>query len=45
MGICNRRWSPFSAMVMRQQLIMKLSERLKGRAVPSVGICNTEHVF
>ena len=32
-------WSPFCAIVMRQQLIMKLFEGLKGRAVPSVGIC------
>jgi hypothetical protein len=39
MSISNQRWSPFCAIVMRQQLIVKLFEGLKGRAVSSVGIC------
>jgi hypothetical protein len=41
-GLCNWRWSPFCASVMRQQLIMKLlpseSEGLKGRTGPCGGV-------
>jgi hypothetical protein len=39
MSICIRRWTPFCAIVMHQQLIMKLFGGSKGRAGPSVGIC------
>jgi hypothetical protein len=35
----NQRWSLFCAIVMSQQPVVKLFEGLKGRAVPSVGIC------
>ena len=38
-GIISQRWSPFCAIVVRQQVTVKLFEGLKGRAVPSVGIC------
>ena len=39
MSVSNQRWSPSCAIVMRQQLIVKMFEGLKGRTVPSVGIC------
>ena len=35
----NQRWSLFCAIVMSQQPVVKLFKGLKGRAVPSVGIC------
>jgi hypothetical protein len=38
-SIISQRWSPFCAIVVRQQVFVKLFEGLKGRAVPSVGIC------
>ena len=38
-SIISQRWSTFCAIVVRQQVIVKLFEGLKGRAVPSVGIC------
>jgi hypothetical protein len=37
-SIISQRWSPFCALVVRQQVIVKLFEVLKGRTVPSVGI-------
>jgi hypothetical protein len=36
-SIISQRWSPFFAIVVRQQVIVKLFEGGKGRAVPSVG--------
>ncbi len=35
----SQRWSPFGAVVVRQQGTVKLFEGLKGRAVPCGGIC------
>jgi hypothetical protein len=37
-SIISQRWSPFWAVVVRQQVTVKLFEGLKVRAVPSVGI-------
>jgi hypothetical protein len=37
-SIISQRWSPFCEIVVRQQVIVKLFEGLKGRAVSSVGI-------
>ena len=37
-NIISQRWSPFCEIVVRQQVIVKLFEGLKGRAVSSVGI-------
>jgi hypothetical protein len=38
-SIISQRWSPFCAIVVRQQVTVKLFEGLKGRAVPAGGIC------
>jgi hypothetical protein len=38
-SIISQRWSPFCAILVRQQITVKLFEGLKGRAVPSGGIC------
>ena len=38
-SIISQRWSPFCAIVVCQQVTMKLFEGLKGGAVPSGGIC------
>ena len=39
MSIISQRWSPFCAIVVRQQVTVNLFEGLKARDVPSVGIC------
>jgi hypothetical protein len=38
-SIISQRWSPFCAIVVRQQVTVKLLKGLKGRAVPGGGIC------
>jgi hypothetical protein len=38
-SIISQRWIPFCAIVVCQQVIVKLFEGVKGRVVPSVGIC------
>jgi hypothetical protein len=38
-SIISQRWSPFCAIVVCQQVIVKLFEGVKGRAVSSVWIC------